>query len=103
MNCKHLIGALALGFLITPVAVLADDPNDPTMRSAAARAKDRELTRQLNVGQLRHVRQRDAGYAESWRAYREQPQKMAEYERRMAEWRRAVKLCEAGRYEYCAR
>lgn len=103
MNCKHLLGALALACLVAPGAALADDPNDPTMRSAAARAKDRALTRELNVGQLRHVQQRDAGYAEGWRAYREQPQRQADYERRMAEWRKAVRLCESGRYEYCAR
>jgi len=103
MKCKSLIGALALGCLVVPGAALADDPNDPTMRSAAARAKDRALTRELNEGQLRHVRQRDASYAKGWQAYRDYPQQRADYERRMAEWRRAVRLCESGRHEHCAR
>lgn len=95
--------AAALGCLALSAPVLADDPNDPTMRSAAARAKDRALTRELNMGQLRHVQQRDAGYAKGWQAQRDYPRQQAEYERRMAEWRRAVRLCESGRHEYCAR
>lgn len=93
----------ALGFMAMPTPVLADDPNDPTMRSAAAKAKDRALTRELNLGQLRHVQQRDAGYAQGWQSYREYPERRADYERQMAEWRRAVKLCQGGRREYCAR
>lgn len=102
MNCRYLIGAVALGCVLVPGTALADDPNDPTMRSAAARAKDRELTRRLNEAQLRHVRERDAGYAEGWQAYRDYPQAQADHDRRMAEWRHAVDQCEAGRWEYCA-
>lgn len=103
MTCKSLTGALALGCLIVPGSALADDPNDPAMKNARARAEDRELTRRLNEAQLRHVRQRDAGYAEGWQAYRDYPRAQADHERRMAEWRRAVRLCESGRWEYCAR
>ncbi len=100
---RPLAWVLVLGCLTMPASVLADDPNDPTMRSAAARAKDRAMTRELNMGQLRHVQQRDAGYAKGWQAQRDYPRQQAEYERRMAEWRRAVRLCESGRHEYCAR
>lgn len=53
-----------------PTVALADDPHDPAMRSAAARARDREIVRQLNLQELARVRERDARYAEGWRAWR---------------------------------
>jgi hypothetical protein len=43
-----------------PSMALADDPRDPTMRSAAARARDSETTRQLNLAAGALVRERDA-------------------------------------------
>ena len=64
-------GALALGVLLVSSAALADDPNDPAMRTAAARARDREIIRQLNLAELRKVKARDAGLAKQWRAWRE--------------------------------
>ncbi|MBC2663948.1 hypothetical protein H7F51_00290 [Novosphingobium flavum] len=118
---QRFAGAVALALALVPVAAQADDPNDPTMRSAAARARDKAIIKRLNEEQLAYVRQRDAGYAEGWRAYREaqqgrQPTRSgdrqadadyaearADYQRRMAEWRHAVSACQSGRYEYCER
>lgn len=117
MKLKNVAGALALGCLLLPVAAQADDPNDPLMKDPRARARDRAIIRQLNLNELAHVRQRDAAYAEGWKAYRELPARQAEhardvaryeaqrdrYERDMAAWRRAVAACRAGRFEYCER
>lgn len=117
--CAAIIAAMM------PAAALADDPKDPAMRSAAARARDREIIRQLNLQELARVRQRDAGYAEGWRAARlrgsyaaddeeyaarsrdheralaNHARDRAQYERDMAEWRRAVAACRAGDYSAC--
>ncbi len=101
MHMKLLAGALALGVSVVPSVALADDPNDPTMRSAAARAKDRAIIRQLNLDQAAYVKARDARQAKGWAAYKAYPAKRAAYERRMAEWRRAVRMCEDGHYQYC--
>ncbi len=99
-----------------PAAALADDPNDPAMRSAAARAQDKEEIRQLNLRQLEAVRERDARYAKGWSEYRsaqadggkshdhanaDYAKRRAEYEREMAAWRRAVAACRAGDYSAC--
>lgn len=102
MRMKLLAGAIALGCVTPPSAALADDPRDPAMRSAAARAKDKAIIRQLNLDQAAYVKARDARQAEGWAEYKAYPAKRAAYERRMAEWRRAVRLCESGSYEYCA-
>lgn len=64
-----LLGAAALALLV-PAVALADDPNDPAMRSSAARARDKAMTRKLNQDQLARVRARDARYAEQWRAWK---------------------------------
>ena len=64
-------GAMALGMLLVSSAALADDPNDPTMRSAAARARDKEVIRQLNLAELHRVKQRDARLSKQWREWRE--------------------------------
>ncbi|MFM5953623.1 MAG: hypothetical protein ACKOPE_04885 [Novosphingobium sp.] len=96
---------------------MADDPNDPLMRDPKARAKDKAIIRQLNLNQLAYVQKRDAEYAKQWKAWREYHENRragrddsdsyaearARHERDMAAWRRAVRLCEAGQYEYCAR
>lgn len=107
-------GALALGTSVfaAPVA-LADDPNDPSMRNPANRAKDKAIIRRLNLEQLAHVQKRDAEYAKGWKVWRDYKDRQggadsyaaaqARHEREMAAWRRAVSLCEAGRYEYCDR
>lgn len=102
MKLRILTGALALGISAVPGAAFADDPRDPAMKSKAARERDAAIIRELNLRQAEYVRQRDARYAEGWAAYKAYPAKRAEYERQMAEWRRAVRLCEAGHYEYCA-
>ena len=103
MNTKLLAGALALGCAAVSSVAYADDPNDPSMRSAAARAKDKAIIRQLNLDQAAYVKARDARQAAGWRAYKSYPAQKAAHERRMAEWRHAVKMCESGRHEYCAR
>lgn len=101
MKARILVSAMALGCLIAPGVALADDPNDPTMRNPANRARDAAAIRQLNRDQAAHVEARDAQYAEGWQAQRDYERERAEYERRMAEWRRAVRLCESGHHEYC--
>lgn len=99
--------ALALGIALVPTAASADDPRDPAMRSAEARARDKATIKRLNEEQLARVRQRDARYAEGWRAYRTGPRvdagRQAQYEREMTAWRRAVARCRAGDRAYCAR
>ena len=103
MKLKLFAGALALGLTVAPSAAYADDPNDPSMRSAAARARDKAIIRQLNLDQAAYVKARDARQAKGWAAYQAYPAQRAAYDRKMAEWRRAVRLCESGRHEYCAR
>jgi len=117
ISCTVIIAAMM------PNVALADDPNDPTMRSAAARARDRAIIRQLNVQELERVRRRDARYAQHKRAaskaYAARKQvytdrlhdheiakadyarNRAKYERDMAEWRRAVAACRAGDRAAC--
>lgn len=119
----HRVVCAAIVAAMMPVAALADDPRDPAMASAAARARDREAIRQLNLRQLAMVRDRDARYAEGWRAYREYRTAAAEdqiaqsrdeeraqakydndrsrYEQEMADWRRAVAACQRGDYAAC--
>lgn len=67
-----LAGFAALAAISLSVPAGAEDPNDPSMRTAAARAKDKARIRQLNLQELERVRARDAQYAEGWRAYRAQ-------------------------------
>lgn len=89
-----LAGALALAAALLPAAALADDPHDPLLsRSAAARERDRQEIRRLNLNELAHVRKRDAGYA----------RERERYERDLADWRRAVAECRAGNHSACAR
>ncbi|WP_296676368.1 hypothetical protein [Novosphingobium sp.] len=115
MKFARLFGMLALGAAIIPAIASADDPNDRDMRDPRNRARDKAIIRQLNVDQLAHVRERDARYAEGWKAYRQQggrseayandradyEQQRAAYERKRAAWRRAVAMCQSGHYEYC--
>lgn len=103
MKLKLFAGALALGCATVSSVAFADDPNDPSMRSAAARARDKAIIRKLNLDQAAYVKARDARQAAGWRAYRAYPQQRAAHERRMAEWRHAVRMCESGHHEYCAR
>ncbi|MGX7895689.1 hypothetical protein [Tsuneonella sp. HG222] len=107
MIIRLMAGALALAVSAVPGAAWADDPSDPSMRSKAARERDAAIIRKLNEDQLAYVRKRDAEYARQWQAQRDAPRQNAraqeEYRRQMAEWRRAVALCQSGRHEYCAR
>lgn len=97
--------ALAVGAALLPTGALADDPHDPTMRSAAARARDRAIIKRMNQQQLAYVRQRDAkqmqAYREAQRGRGSYADARAEYEQDMRAWRRAVAACNAGRWEYC--
>lgn len=125
MRVSHFAPALcALAFGLAAIAapVQADDPNDPTMATRAARARDRAQIRKLNEDQLAYVRQRDAHYAEGWDAYRrahrddrrsesrsarEEDADYAaardDYEDALAQWRHDVAACRAGDYAYCDR
>ena len=100
MKQLGFIAALAFGALASAPA-LADDPRDPEMQSRAAREADAAEIRRLNNEQAAYVKRRDAGYARGWQAYREYPRAQAEHERRMAEWREAVRRCRAGDRRYC--
>jgi len=123
MKSSLFAAALALGLMLVPAAAMADDPNDPAMRDAGARARDHATIQRLNRQQLAYVQQRDAGYAEGWRDWREArggkaaysrgrghdadsaqgnyARERARYERDMAQWRRAVAACRAGDYSAC--
>jgi hypothetical protein len=103
MTNRTFAGAIALVAACLSGPALADDPKDPKMRSAEARARDAAEIRRLNQEQLRYVQRRDAQQAAGWQAYRDYPTAQADYERKMAAWRRAVQMCESGHHEYCAR
>jgi hypothetical protein len=112
---KTIFVAAALCVGLVPAAAWADDPHDAAMRNAEARARDAAGVRRLNREQLAYVQQRDAGYAEGWRATRADDRasdggyaregsyarERARYEREMAEWRRAVAACRSGDYDAC--
>lgn len=116
MRVKFL-GCAALAALMLPAVAHADDPHDVTMRSKAARDRDRAIIRRLNLDEAARVKARDARYAEGWRAYREYAaaghdrrydadraeydRKREQYERDMADWRRAVAACRAGDWSAC--
>ncbi|MCT2399842.1 hypothetical protein [Novosphingobium mangrovi (ex Huang et al. 2023)] len=109
--------ALAFAAALGATPARADDPRDPSMRSAEARARDKAIIRKLNEDQLAYVRKRDAEYARGWEAYRRAQAGQArhrdderaysdardDYEAAMADWRRDVAACRAGQYERCAR
>lgn len=119
MKLRTLVCA-AIFATMTPAAVWADDPRDPEMRSAAARARDRAIIRQLNLEEHARVRARDARNAQIMRAgqadgnqyaarSRDYERSMADYARNraryeqdMADWRRAVAACQGGYYSECA-
>lgn len=113
---------VALAAALLPTAAFADDPRDPTMRSAAARARDSAEIRRLNRAELERVRIRDARNAQIWRSMQDSGDTKAEYsarsrshqsamngyardraryEQEMADWRRAVAACRAGDYAAC--
>lgn len=98
--------ALAIGATLLPATAFADDPYDLTMRTAAARAKDRAIIKQMNQNQLAYVRERDANNLQSYRQAQTErtsayADARAEHERKMTAWRRAVAACNAGRWDSC--
>ena len=105
MKVRIFACVAALGAALLPAVALADDPHDPTMRSAAARARDRAIIRQMNQQQLAYVRDRDARIMRDYRRAqgggKDYADARADYQRKMASWRRAVAACNAGRWEYC--
>jgi len=103
---SSFVCASALGATLLSTAASADDPNDPAMKNAAARARDSAETRRLNQAQLAYVSERDARTAQAKRETQGANDKAyadarADYERKMAAWRRAVAACNAGQREYC--
>lgn len=94
MKLKLFAGALALGCATLSTMALADDPNDPSMRSAAARARDKAIIRQLNLDQAAYVKARDARQAAGWRAYKDYPSQQAAYER---SWHSGAARCACAR------
>jgi hypothetical protein len=115
MKINSLIcGAIAAAMV--PAAVLADDPRDPAMRNAEARARDSAITRKLNRQENERIVNRgvtwrvvrgggrdeadDGDYAAASRDHQrdmaEYARSRARYERDMADWRRAVAACRAG-------
>jgi hypothetical protein len=116
MRYRLIASAVVLSVIAVSAPGLADDPKDPLLsKSAAARAKDKAIIRQLNINEMRRVRAQEAEQAQGWQAYREQPARQAEYraaladhardqaayEKKMAAWREAVRRCRAGDYSYC--
>lgn len=88
------------------------------MQRADARARDREMTRQLNLDELARVRKRDARTvrtSDNRAAHEEYSARSRDYERNMANyndsraryerekaaWQRAVAACRAGDYSAC--
>lgn len=102
--------AAALLFPSLAAPAMACNPDDCRGLSKEELARDKAEIERLNREQLRFVRGRDAEYARGWDAHRRHAQDMAAYqteraayERRMEEWREAVRRCEAGDYRFCAR
>ncbi|HEX7850326.1 MAG TPA: hypothetical protein VF485_11400 [Sphingomonas sp.] len=118
------VGLLICGAIVAvmmPAAALADDPRDPAMRNAAARARDSAITRELNRRENARVLKRgvtwrtvrgggrdEAGDDQYAAASQDHERDMAEYarsraryERDMADWRRAVAACRAGDDDAC--
>lgn len=101
------VRVLAIGAVLLPAAALADDPQDPAMRSDAAHARDRAIVRRMNQDQLAYVRHRDARSQQTYDGVQNDgdatyAEARAEYARKIAAWRHAVAACNAGRWEYCA-
>lgn len=98
------LGALAAIALVgTAPPASACNPDGCGGLSREELARDKAEIRRLNNEQARYVQRRDAEYAKGWQARRDHKRAVADYERRMAEWREAVRRCQAGDYRYCAR
>lgn len=109
---RAMVWAAALAAVMVPAVARADDPNDPAMRTRAARERDRQEIRRLNLEQLAYVQRRDAGYAAGWRGARggrdeerrdldDYARARRQYSRDLAAWRERVAACNAGEYEAC--
>ena len=102
------LGLAAVAPASALTSVSACDPEECEELPKVDRERDRAEIRRLNREQLRYVQRRDAEYKRGWDAQERHAQDMAAYEaqreayeRRMAEWREAVRRCEAGDYRYC--
>jgi hypothetical protein len=113
--CGAIVAAMV------PAVAFADDPRDPAMRNAEARARDSAITRELNRQENARVLERgvtwrvvrggrgdedsDGDYAaaaqDHERDMAEYRRSRSQYERDMADWRRAVAACRAGDYAAC--
>ena len=118
--------AAFIGLVTLSSGALADDPRDPGMKTPEAVARDREQTRQLNLGVLAIVKERDRKYAKGRRedelaksdprydrtAYEKRlveyersraryAQDRERYEQGMAQWREDVAACRAGYRQAC--
>ncbi|MDJ0978049.1 MAG: hypothetical protein QNI87_05895 [Erythrobacter sp.] len=108
MHRVTVLAALAISIPAGGAAPLAacnpEDCGKGTLSAEEAK-RDREITRRLNSEELRYVSRRDAEYANqrerSTQALRNYERERADYERRLAEWREAVRRCEAGERQYC--
>lgn len=124
---RALAFTAALALLVPLAPAQADDPADPAMRSRAARERDRQQIRALNLAQLAHVRQRDAAYAQEWAAWKargtggasrmaandavtgdpsadeDYAKARARHARDLARWREQVAACQNGDYAACER
>ena len=100
------LGALACatttlaGTLAAPA--LADDPRDPAMRNAEARARDAAEIRRLNREQAAMVARRDAQYAQGWEAWREARDGRADYEAARADYARDMESYARARRDHDA-
>ena len=99
------LGAIGAALLVTatPPANACNPDQGCGGLSREELARDKAEIKRLNREQARYVQRRDAEYAKGWQAQRDHKDAMADYERRMAEWREAVRRCNAGDYRYCAR
>ena len=103
------IAAIIIGTSASsPAPAFACNPDGCKGLSAEELARDRAEIRRLNREQKRYVDRRDAEYARGWNARKDHAQDLAayhaeraEYERRMEQWREAVRRCRAGDYRYC--
>lgn len=95
--------AASLAFALAPPAASACGPDNCKGLSKEERARDKAEIKRMNDAQARYVQKRDAEYAKGWKAQSEHKAVLAAHQRRMAEWREAVRRCEAGDHRYCAR
>lgn len=102
-----------------PVAALADDPRDPAMRNAAARARDAARTRELNRQENDRVVKRGVrwwyvrpdgtkvpGNGDYAAAMRDYDRQMAEYDDGRARYEQEMadrRACRAGDDDACGR